>query len=93
MNGFFPLVTKGREDKAMKRSRIWFDDGSTILQAEDTQFCVHKSVILKHFPTLNDFVPSQSPGLPSSDGCAIIDLSDSAKDWESLLIMIYDHLP
>ena len=91
MNGFLPLVKKGREDKTMKRSRIWFDDGSIILQAEDTQFCVHKSVILKHFPTLNNFV--SSPQSQSTDGCAIINLSDSAKDWESLLTMIYDHLP
>ena len=91
MNGFLPLVKKGREDKTMKRSRIWFDDGSIILQAEDTQFCVHKSVILKHFPTLNDFVSSSQS--QSSDACAIMNLSDSAKDWESLLTMIYDHLP
>ncbi|EDR11217.1 uncharacterized protein LACBIDRAFT_315775 [Laccaria bicolor S238N-H82] len=90
MNGFFPPVKKGREDKTMKRSRIWFDDGSIIIQAEDTQFCVHKSVILKHFPTLNDLVSSPQS---SSNGCAIIKLSDSAKDWESLLTMIYDHLP
>ncbi|EDR12744.1 uncharacterized protein LACBIDRAFT_323434 [Laccaria bicolor S238N-H82] len=89
MTGFF---NKGHHGEPIKRSHIWFDDGSIIIQAEDTQFCVHKSVVLKHFPTLNDFVPS--PGPPSANGCSVIwHLSDSAEDWENLLTVFYDTLP
>ena len=89
MTGFFD---KGHHGEPIKRSHIWFDDGSIIIQAQDTQFCVHKSVVLKHFPTLNDFVPS--PGPPSANGCSVIwHLSDSAEDWENLLTVFYDTLP
>lgn len=92
MTGFFKKGHHGGEGAIIKRSHIWFDDGSIIIQAEDTQFFVHKSVILKHFPTLNDFVPSPSP-TSASDGCAVIRLSDSAEDWENLLTVFYDTLP
>ena len=77
------------------RSNIWFDDGSVVIQAEQTQFRVHRSMLSRHSSVFRDtFSVPQSPGdrEPVIEGCSIVHLSDSSQDWENLLTLMYDNL-
>ena len=77
------------------RSKIWFDDGSVVIQAELTQFRVHRSMLSRHSSVFRDmFSVPQPPGDQESavEGCSIVHLSDSPQDWENLLTLMYDNL-
>lgn len=73
------------------RSKIWYDDGSVILQAESTQCRVHWTVLAQHSSFFSDLrtVP-QPPDEPRIEGCPIILLSDSIQDLEHLLRALYN---
>ena len=77
----------------IKRSeKIWFDDGNLVVQAEQTQFRVHKGVLAKHsifFRDLKD-VPQPDTTDASVDGCPVVVLQDEAEAVEYMLVVIYD---
>jgi BTB/POZ domain. len=75
-----------------KSRTLWFEDGNIILQAEDVQFKVHKSIFSKQSPVLADLLRSpRTDGDPMPvDGCAVIHLpSDSVTDMRYLLSALY----
>ena len=77
------------------RSKIWFDDGSVVIQAEQTQFRVHRSMLSRHSSVFRDmFSVPQPPGdqEPVIEGCSIVHVSDSCQDWDNLLTLMYDSL-
>ncbi|KDR71583.1 hypothetical protein GALMADRAFT_143845 [Galerina marginata CBS 339.88] len=77
-------------EEPVMRSSIWYDDGSIVLEAEKTQFRVHRSVLSKYSKFFKDlFTVPQPEGELLVDGCPVVRMSDSAEDWESLLIAIY----
>ncbi|KAJ7039025.1 hypothetical protein C8F04DRAFT_1086858 [Mycena alexandri] len=43
-----PTKRQRTEDAPVNRSEIWHNDGSVVLQAENTQFRVHQSVLAMH---------------------------------------------
>jgi hypothetical protein len=51
------------------RSKIWYDDGSVVLQAESTQCRVHWSVLVQHSTVFADMrqIP-QPPDEPTVEG-------------------------
>lgn len=78
---------------ATRSTAIWFEDGNIILEAEDTQFRVHKSVLALHSSVLSDMfllaMPDTESGLVE-EGCPIVELKDDlASEWEELLSLIY----
>lgn len=73
------------------QSDIWFDDGSVILQAESTQFRVHRTILARHSSVFRDIFDVPRPHDESLiEGCPIIRLSDSAEDIRLALIALYD---
>ncbi|KAJ6512854.1 hypothetical protein C8R45DRAFT_961571 [Mycena sanguinolenta] len=81
------------ECQSVIRSEIWYPDGSIVLQARDTQFRVHWSVLALHSAFFHGMLGlPQPPDQPSVDGCPIIELSDSEEDVENLLRALYDPL-
>ncbi|KAJ6497614.1 hypothetical protein C8R45DRAFT_983596 [Mycena sanguinolenta] len=95
----FPLATmssppakrRRTEDASITRSKVWYNDGSVVLQAENTLFRVHWSVLSQHssvFRSLKDL--PQPSNQPAVDGCPIVELQDSALDVEHLLTPLYD---
>ncbi|EDR01759.1 uncharacterized protein LACBIDRAFT_333018 [Laccaria bicolor S238N-H82] len=77
------------------RSKIWFDDGSVVIQAEQTQFRVHRSMLSRHSSVFRDmFSVPQPPGdqEPVIEGCSIVHVSESSLDWKNLLTLMYDNL-
>ncbi|KAL1718716.1 hypothetical protein EV715DRAFT_200573 [Schizophyllum commune] len=77
----------------IKRSeKIWFDDGNLVVQAEQTQFRVHKSVLAKHSLFFRDLKDLPQPDTPeaSVDGCPVVELQDEALAVSFMLFVIYD---
>lgn len=99
MNGVAPPTkrrkTSNEEDAngviSPIQSDIWFDDGSVILQAESTQFRVHRTMLARHSSVFRDIFHGPQPHDESLiEGCPIIPLSDSAEDIRLALIALYD---
>ncbi|KAJ6593492.1 hypothetical protein B0H19DRAFT_918799, partial [Mycena capillaripes] len=66
-------------------------DGSVILQAQDTQFRVHWSVLSQHssfFRDLEDL--PQPPNQSTLDGCPVLELQDVAVEVEHLLKALFN---
>ncbi|KAJ7668678.1 hypothetical protein DFH06DRAFT_1321912 [Mycena polygramma] len=86
-----PAKRKRVESLAIIRSpELWFDDGSVVLQAQNTQFRVHWGVLSNQSTVFRDMrgLP-QPPDQDSVEGCPVIELSDSADDVEYLLDTLY----
>ncbi|KAJ7094266.1 hypothetical protein C8R44DRAFT_718388 [Mycena epipterygia] len=73
------------------RSEIWLPDGNVVLQAHDTQFRVHWSVLSLHSSFFRGMqgLP-QPPEQPSVEGCPVVELSDSVEDVNNLLKALYN---
>ncbi|KIM44191.1 hypothetical protein M413DRAFT_443222 [Hebeloma cylindrosporum] len=84
------------ETQPLQRSRFWFDDGNVILQAENTQFRVHRSVLSLHSNVFKDMFSVPQPTDPTTmsiaDGCPVITLSDKASDLEYVLSVFYENI-
>ncbi|KAJ7502975.1 hypothetical protein B0H11DRAFT_1711569, partial [Mycena galericulata] len=73
------------------RSDIWHNDGSVVLQAEDTQFRVHWSVLALHSSFFRDLQGLPQPAdQPSVEGCPVVELSDPVEYVEYLLGALYN---
>ncbi|KAF6759164.1 hypothetical protein DFP72DRAFT_885839 [Ephemerocybe angulata] len=69
---------------------VWFDDGNIVLQAENMQFKVHKSVLGKHSVVFSDlFEMPHVNDEPTVDGCPIVELHDSAEDIKHMALRLY----
>ncbi|KZP11458.1 hypothetical protein FIBSPDRAFT_899024 [Athelia psychrophila] len=68
------------------RSKLWFKDGSVVLQAENTQFKVHQSILSMNSTVFSDiFLAPQSAGEHLAEGCPIVHLSDTSADVTIML--------
>ncbi|KAJ6593478.1 hypothetical protein B0H19DRAFT_1090533 [Mycena capillaripes] len=85
------LPPRNTTTAATTRSEVWYEDGSVVLQAHDTQFRVHwgilaqQSAFFRHMQAL-----PQPPDQPSVEGCLVIKLSDDVADVECLLRALYN---
>ncbi|KZP11456.1 hypothetical protein FIBSPDRAFT_837622 [Athelia psychrophila] len=67
-------------------SEFWFKDGSVVLQAENTQFKVHQSILSANSVVFSDmFLAPQPAGEPLVEGCPIVHLSDTSADVTIML--------
>ena len=73
-----------------KSENLWFEDGSIVLQAENTQFKVHRSILAKNSPIFADLFKIPHPASePTIDGCPVVHLQDSAEDIKHVLLILY----
>lgn len=73
------------------RSKIWYSDGSVVIQAENTQFRVHASFLSQHSTMFNDmFALAQPSDELRVEGCPVVMVTDTAADWEHVLATLYD---
>ncbi|RDB17298.1 hypothetical protein Hypma_001918 [Hypsizygus marmoreus] len=71
------------------RSTIWFDDGSVILNAENTLFRVHRSILSSHSSVFDDLLGALSSEV-QVDGCPVLTVQDSAEDMSHFLKALTD---
>lgn len=76
---------------ALKRSsQFWFNDGNIVLQAENTLFRVHRSILSMHSPIMEAcFSFPQPDNAITLEGNHIVQVSDSAKDIGNLCSLIF----
>ena len=81
------------EPNEFTKSRFWFDDGNVILQAENTEFKVHRSLLANQSVVFRDMfsIPQPADPDPVVDGCPVVPLSDKAADIEHVLSLFYDN--
>ncbi|KAJ7772110.1 hypothetical protein DFH07DRAFT_734473 [Mycena maculata] len=79
-----------QQTEGIARSSIWYDDGSVVLQAENTQFRLHWGVLAQHSSFFRDIkgLP-QPPDQPTVEGCPVVELQDATGDVEYLLKALY----
>ncbi|CAA7261832.1 unnamed protein product [Cyclocybe aegerita] len=78
-----------------RSTNFWLDDGNIILQAENTQFRVHKSMLARQSSIFKDMfsIPQPSEPLdPVVEGCPVVTLSDKASDVDCILSIFYDNV-
>ncbi|KAJ7605105.1 hypothetical protein DFH06DRAFT_260645 [Mycena polygramma] len=79
---------------SVTRSKIWYSDGSVVLQVETTQFRVHASILSSSSNVLRDMfevgrAPSNLDG--QAEGCPLVHLyGDKAVEVEMVLDALYD---
>ncbi|KAJ7017172.1 hypothetical protein C8F04DRAFT_1054517 [Mycena alexandri] len=73
------------------RSKIWKPYGDIILQAESTQFRVTRDILAEQSSVFRDMFSVPQPlNEPTIEGCPIVHVSDTAKDWELFLEILYN---
>lgn len=73
------------------RSTIWLEDGNVVLQVQNTQFRVHRSMLSLHSSVFRDMFQFPQPfGEHDVDGCPVVHLTDDPDDFEQLLKVVYD---
>ncbi|KJA26643.1 hypothetical protein HYPSUDRAFT_36364 [Hypholoma sublateritium FD-334 SS-4] len=77
-------------DAVERSAQFWFDDGNVVLQAEATQFRVHRSILLRHSPIMQDlFEYPQPKAALTLEGRPLVHLPDSAKDIDNMCGHLY----
>ncbi|EIW56926.1 uncharacterized protein TRAVEDRAFT_128344 [Trametes versicolor FP-101664 SS1] len=87
-----------QDDRNATRTRdkdFWYDDGTIILVAGSVEFRVYKGILSENSSVFRDMFslpqpPIPSTALPTADGCPVVHLSDSPKDWRHVL-RVYTH--
>ena len=85
-----------KDIRSITRSDIWLEDGNIVLQAEDTQFKVHRGLLARVSPIFADVFSVPQPSQPEGDlnsvvdGCSVLRLQDSSQDVQHLLWALYD---
>ncbi|TBU49274.1 hypothetical protein BD309DRAFT_996973 [Dichomitus squalens] len=79
----------------LKDSDLWFEDGNTVVIAQNVAFRVHRTLLSRHSDTFNDLFTIPQPTTLDSvgdcmDGCPIVRVADSAHDFKRLLHALYD---
>lgn len=70
--------------------KLWFEDGSVVLQAGNVQFKVHRSILAKHSSIFADlFRVPQPVSEPTLEGCPIVHLQDNPEDLKRVLLILY----
>ncbi|KDR86009.1 hypothetical protein GALMADRAFT_132620 [Galerina marginata CBS 339.88] len=83
---------EGDIKEPLRSADYWFDDGNVILQAENTQFRVHRSILSRHSQVFQDMFSLPQPEKETLfEGCPLVHVSDAPEDWENIFSILYDH--
>jgi len=82
----------GSSQQVTRSTDYWFDDGSIVLQAEWTQFRVHRSTLALYSSVFRDMfeLPQPDNGEPMVDGCVLVHLPDSMDEITEMLASLYN---
>ncbi|KAJ7500478.1 hypothetical protein B0H11DRAFT_2378266 [Mycena galericulata] len=69
---------------------LWFEDGNIVIQAGNSQFRVHRSVLAARSSVCKDMLSvPQSPESELVDGCPLVRLTDSEMEVEVFLKALF----
>ena len=72
---------------------VWFDDGSVVIVAQETGYCVHKSLLSRRSPVFRDAFSeptSSQDGASNGSRLHMYSVAQRACDMKCLLQAIYD---
>lgn len=73
-----------------KSSDFWIDNGNVVLRTATKQYRIHQGVLSMHSSVFKDVFSIPQPVEQSThEGVPIVGITDSAKDWDELLPVIY----
>ena len=73
---------------------LWLEDGNLILRTNDSiGFRIYEGLLCKQSPVFASMLSGVMKGGPATDGCPVIDLTDSAADLRHLLQLILPTSP
>lgn len=73
-----------------RHERLWFDDGNTVLVAQQTSFKIHRGVLAIHSDVFkNLFTIPQPVEVEHVDDCPVVHLDDTAVDVAHFLSALY----
>ncbi|KDR79555.1 hypothetical protein GALMADRAFT_243654 [Galerina marginata CBS 339.88] len=88
-----PQADSDGKDQAVivKSPRFWFEDGNIIFQAQNTQFRVYKGIMTRNSKFFREKLALPRPlGEDLVEGCSVVYLDDSEKDWVRIFAILYD---
>ena len=87
-----PPEPTSRSGPIQRPAGLWFDDGNHVIQAENYQFRIHRSILSARSPVLHRKLFSEpSPeGTKSIEGCPVTHLQERGKYVKDFLMAIYD---
>ncbi|KZP28189.1 hypothetical protein FIBSPDRAFT_276064 [Athelia psychrophila] len=77
---------------ATRSDSIWLDDGNIVIQAQTTQYKVHRSILAAHSPIFRDMFSMPQPpseGEVTVEGCPVVHVSDRAADVTIVLQALF----
>ncbi|KAJ7611822.1 hypothetical protein FB45DRAFT_941104, partial [Roridomyces roridus] len=78
------------DDTPHRHAELWFDDGSIVIQAENTQFRVHRSILAARSLIFRDMFSFPQPlDAELVEGCPLARLHDSAAELSVFLRAIF----
>lgn len=79
-----------------RSNEYWFEDGNVILEAENVQFRVHRSMLSLHSTVFADMFRMPQPIQPDLEtyieGCPVVTLADSADDVSAIISIFYGNM-
>ena len=79
--------------KPVRSEDVWYDDGNIILQAQNTQFKVLKSILQRNSSVFRDMFSLPQPTSSDTElveGCPVVRLSDSADSVRYVLKALFE---
>lgn len=87
-----PPLTSFSEPHCERSATIWFDDGNLVLRTKMKQYRVYRGVLSARSSVFRDMLSIPQPDSQETiDGCPVVDLADSAQDWDALLEVMYSN--
>ncbi|TEB19246.1 hypothetical protein FA13DRAFT_1698124 [Coprinellus micaceus] len=85
------VVSTTPQANPSRHERFWFHDGSVILHVESKLFRVHQTILANYSEVFAGLFEMPQPNGDSMlEGCHIVELHDSEKDFEDLLHAVYN---
>ncbi|KAF8187700.1 hypothetical protein BJ912DRAFT_969265 [Pholiota molesta] len=76
--------------------KLWFDDGSLVIQATSIRYRIHRTIICQHSAIFRDMMAMPQPNDGSLDnentfdGCPVVKLEDNSDELSMLLEALYN---
>lgn len=75
-------------------AKLWFDDGTVILRAQNTVFRVYKGILARESSVFRDMFslpqPEKDQGVCADSGCPVVEVQDDAEEMELFLSVIFN---
>nr|GAT45809.1 predicted protein [Mycena chlorophos] len=74
-----------------RAEELWFEDENIVLQAGNTQYRVHRSMLARHSPVFRDMLAFPQPAdAELVDGCPLVRLHDAEEEVTPFLRALFD---